>query len=158
MKDFQDHQQITFVTPNGFCPLSTPSCHRPGDNIKLDGILTKVKWNYIPILYCISSFKGASYKRSTATCSFISCFTLAFKSADNFLELHSILFEKRFLPQFFLFQHSLNPNLKITLSQWLIATQTFYWLNTWWVNSAYLREKWCAFSTNYSDVYNAWKK
>ena len=61
----------------------------------------------MPILNCISSFEGSSYKRlqDIATSSFFSCYftiTSAFTSADIFflrlvLELHSTLSEKRFL-------------------------------------------------------------
>ena len=57
----------------------------------------------MPFSHCISSFEGTSYKKLqvTAISSFISCcFTSALTSADitfyKFLEVYSLLSEKRF--------------------------------------------------------------
>ena len=79
-------------------------------HFKLDGIPIKIKWKIHALLHCISRFEGIFYKnvKDTETRSFISCcFMLAFTSADiifhKFLEFHSILLEKRFLSQMFLF-------------------------------------------------------
>ena len=80
---------------NGFCLLSTLQPLFLTDNIKLDGIPTKIKQKYIPFLSCISNFEGESYKnvKDKATSSFISCcFMLHFTLADivfhKFLEYH----------------------------------------------------------------------
>ena len=37
------------------------------DNIKLDGISNKVNENYMPVLFCISSFEITSYKKLRGT-------------------------------------------------------------------------------------------
>ena len=49
------------------------------ENIKLDGIPSKIKCN-MPVLHCISGFEGTSYKKLFDTTSrFVSCcFALAF--------------------------------------------------------------------------------
>ena len=55
------------------------------DNIKLDGVPSKLHEKYIPVLHCVTSFDGTSYKKlhDTVTSPFISCFlTLGFTSAD----------------------------------------------------------------------------
>ena len=71
------------------------------DNIKIDGTPTKIKMH--PFLHCISRFLKVHPKQiyKISTRSFISCFTLVFTSADiifhKYLELHSILSEKKFL-------------------------------------------------------------
>ena len=84
------------------------------DNIKLEGIPTKIK-KYILFLHCISSFEGISLKnvKDATTSSFISCFLLSFTSADTifhkFSEFYSTLFEKTFLPQTFLIDSTPPP-------------------------------------------------
>ena len=60
----RDHRQITFVALNRFCLLR--KAFHPlflMDNIKLDGIPSKIKRKYTLVLNCISSFKGTSYKK-----------------------------------------------------------------------------------------------
>ena len=74
------------------------------DNIKINGIPTSNEsMKNTPFLHCISSFlKVLPIKIcKISTRFFISCFILVFPSADiifhKYLELHSTLFEKRFL-------------------------------------------------------------
>ena len=72
----------------------------------------------MPVLRCMSSFEGNSYKnfQDRATSSFISC---SVKLADIifyiFIELHSTLSGKRFLPPIFLFKW-FHPVLPLMLS------------------------------------------
>ena len=56
-QEHRDHQQITFVTLNRFCPLSTPHLLFLTDNIMLDGIATRIKWK-IHASFCSCSFSS----------------------------------------------------------------------------------------------------
>ena len=67
------------------------------DNIKLEGIPTKIK-KYILFLHCTSSFEGISHKnvKDATTSSFISCFLLIYIkfyiSRYHFSQIFRILF------------------------------------------------------------------
>ena len=74
-------------------------------NIKLDEIPRKLRKKYVTVLYCISNFAGASYKklRDTATSPFISwCFT----PAKNFIHHYQ---KKKFCYEFLFFSW-IHPN------------------------------------------------
>ena len=68
----KDHREITFVTLNGFCPLSKKKKQPPPvpKEKYQDGGSTDQNF-----LHCVSSFDGTSYKNlsDTITRSFISC-------------------------------------------------------------------------------------
>ena len=51
----RDHRQITFVTLNGFSPLSkkNPTLLFLTDNIKLDGIPSKIKMENTHLFYFV---------------------------------------------------------------------------------------------------------
>ena len=71
---------------------------------------SKLNEKYTSFLHCMSSFESISYKKDTATKFFyFLLFYISFYIIKtdivfhNFLELHSTLSEKRFLPHTFLF-------------------------------------------------------
>ena len=59
-----DGRQITFVTLNGFCPLTVKQKNATPlfltDNIKMDRIPTKSDEKDMPLLFCISSFEHST--------------------------------------------------------------------------------------------------
>ena len=59
--NFRDHHQISFFTLNIFSSKKAIPLFLT-DNIKMDGIPTKIKYKYIPFLHCISSFEGTPCK------------------------------------------------------------------------------------------------
>ena len=83
----------------------SPQPHFLTDNIKLDGVPTKLNEKYSLFLHCISSFESsASYKnvkyvKDTATSSFITCCLFII---HNIFEILSTLIEKIFLSQIFI--------------------------------------------------------
>ena len=72
---------MTFVKLNRLWPLSNSPLHPPPlllkDNIKLDGMPTRLNEKYKPVLHCITGFKRVLLWKlwDTAMSSFISCFT-----------------------------------------------------------------------------------
>ena len=108
-----DRRQITFITLNGFCP--SPRCSKWTISSCTE-YQSKINKKCTPIWHCISCFEGTSYEKlqDTATscficCCFISDFTSADITFNTFLELHSVLSEKRSSSQIFLFQQ-IYPN------------------------------------------------
>ena len=66
----KDHRQITFVMLNRFSLLRRTS--RPCSRWTISSMMeyqAKLNERYMPVLHCISSLKGTSYKK------FLSCFT-----------------------------------------------------------------------------------
>ena len=96
----RDQRQITFVTLHGFCPLSIHQSPHPlllTDNIKFDGIKTKIKWKQHAHFNCISSFeKVLLWKVLRYSCQFFyfSLFEISFYirryNSYNFLELEKV--------------------------------------------------------------------
>ena len=110
---FMDRRQITFITLNGFCP--SPQCCKWTISSYTE-YQSKINKKCTPVWHCISCFEGTSYEKlqDTATscficCCFISDFTSADITFNTFLELHSVLSEKRSSSQNFLFQQ-IYPN------------------------------------------------
>ena len=79
------HQEMTFTLLNGFCLLSKPTSPLFLKYIQHQSNWKKLNEKYIPLLPCISSFEGTSYKnfQDSCTSSFIyCCFISAFPSAN----------------------------------------------------------------------------
>ena len=109
---FLDCRQITFVTLNGFCPLSKTSPTRMSltDNIKMKRIPNKIRWKMNCVLTL--DFKFWSYFLQPPDLFYFLLFLLT--SADitfyKFSELHSTLTGKKiFLTNFPFLTDSLNP-------------------------------------------------
>ena len=80
------------------------------DNIKTDRIPAKIKWKYMPLLYCVSSFEDTIIKicKTEPPDLLFLVFNSFYASiADiifhKFLELHSELSVKKYLSQIFFF-------------------------------------------------------
>ena len=68
----RDHQQITFVMLNRFCLLCETS--HPLLTMEISSLMeykAKLNEKYMPVLHCISSLKGTSYKIFFLSCCFI---------------------------------------------------------------------------------------
>ena len=89
------HQEMTFTLLNGFCLLSKPTSPLFLKYIQHQSNWKKLNEKYIPLLPCISSFEGTSYKnfQDSCTSSFIyCCFISAFPSANMifiFQQIHT---------------------------------------------------------------------
>ena len=86
-----DRRQITFVTLDGFCPLSNSPLppHPPSlsltDNVKLIKYQPKLDEESTSVSHCISSFQDAPYKKlEDATTSSIICYCFTSSSAFRF--------------------------------------------------------------------------
>ena len=109
---FLDCRQITFVTLNGFYPLSKTSPTRMSltDNIKMKRIPNKIKWKMNSVLTL--DFKFWSYFLQPSDLFYFLLFlsTSADITFHKFSELHSTLTGKKiFLKNFPFLTDSLNP-------------------------------------------------
>ena len=108
----------SFVMLNRFCHFSKTSTSTSQfltDNIKISRITTKIKWKMQPLFTLYFKFWRYFLLKFVrwATISFISCFILAFTSADiifhKYLELHSTSEKKIFVTIFSLKRIHSNP-------------------------------------------------
>ena len=111
----RDHWQITFITLNRFCALikKNPTSLFLIDNIKLDGVPTKIKWKIHTLLYFKFKVPLIKIYKINHQIFYLLLFYIVF-SADiifhKFLELHSTLSEKTIFVKNFLFlTDSLKP-------------------------------------------------